>query len=326
VTGAAATAELLADGGAAASGTDFFRSRRFLAAERATHTLRISIDRDDAAGALVAPVIGREIPGSDRRDAISPYGYPGFKLAADSGAPGAGVDPIDPASIDFSPTGLVSLFVRHRLGSEPPLSGSTARNTVFIADPRERRKSRASDRQQIRRNEREGYRVEIVSGPQSATVQRAGFLTAYLETMKRAGAEDRYLYDAAYFDEILTFEGSRLALAIAPSGAVSAASIVVRSDGMLHYHLSGTANPHLRDSPMKNVVSGLVDLAVDEGLPLNLGGGISAGDRLEEFKRGFANRSERLRTSEIICDADAYATLGEGRAPNGYFPAYRASG
>jgi len=326
VTGPAATAELLADGGVAASGADFFRSRHFLVAEGATHTLRIANDGAEGGGALVAPVIVRDIPGSDRRDATSPYGYPGFEISGDPDAPGVDGNPIDSASIDFSPTGLVSLFIRHRLGHKPPLSGPTARNTVFLADPGQPRKNRASDRQQIRRNEREGYRVEIVSGPQSATVQREGFLTAYLETMKRAGAEDRYIYDAAYFDEILAFEGSRLALAEAPSGAVAAASIVVRSDGMLHYHLSGTANSHLRDSPMKNVVSALVDLAAGEELPLNLGGGISAGDPLEEFKRGFANRSEQLRTSEIVCDADAYATLCEGRAPNGFFPAYRASG
>ena len=41
---------------------------------------------------------------------------------------------------------------------------------------------------------------------------------------------------------------------------------------------------------MKNVVASLVELAAELGAPLNLGGGITRGDRLEEFKRGFANR------------------------------------
>ncbi len=43
---------------------------------------------------------------------------------------------------------------------------------------------------------------------------------------------------------------------------------------------------------MKNVVAALVELAAELGLPLNLGGGIARGDRLEEFKRGFANREQ----------------------------------
>ena len=55
---------------------------------------------------------------------------------------------------------------------------------------------------------------------------------------------------------------------------------------------------------MKNVVAALVELSAGQGLPLNLGGGISRGDRLEEFKRGFANREQPWRTSEIVCDAD----------------------
>ena len=53
---------------------------------------------------------------------------------------------------------------------------------------------------------------------------------------------------------------------------------------------------------MKNVVASLVELSAELGLPLNLGGGISRGDRLEEFKRGFANRELPWHTSEIVAD------------------------
>ena len=72
--GAAATATLLEDAGAAASGEEFFRSPPFLAAEGVTHTLRIESD----AGELLAPLVVRDIEESDARDASSPYGYPGL--------------------------------------------------------------------------------------------------------------------------------------------------------------------------------------------------------------------------------------------------------
>ena len=120
--------------------------------------------------------------------------------------------------------------------------------------------------------------------------------------MRRTGAAAHYFFGAAYFDRILESERTWLALATAPDGELAAASIAAVSDGFLHYYLSGSADSHLRDSPMKNVVARLVELAAELGLPLNLGGGISAGDALEEFKRGFANREQPWRTSEIVCD------------------------
>ena len=181
-----------------------------------------------------------------------------------------------------------------------------------------------SDRQQIRRNLRRGYEVAIGAGPDSTAAQRSGFLDAYEQTMRRAGAPQRYLFGPAYFERILCSPQSWLASAREPGGAVAAASVAGISDGMLHYFLSGTADAHLRDSPMKNVVSGLSDLAAELGLPLNLGGGLRPGDRLEEFKRGFANREEAWHTSELICDPQAYRRLSGGRDVGGFFPAYRA--
>jgi hypothetical protein len=143
--------------------------------------------------------------------------------------------------------------------------------------------------------------------------------------MRRTAAGERYFFGAAYFNRILESDRTWLALALAPGGEVAAASIVARSDGYLHYYLSGTADPNLPESPMKNIVASLVKLAAEQGLPLNLGGGISPGDRLEEFKRGFANRELPWRTSEIVCDAGAYERLCAGRSAGDFFPAYRAS-
>jgi hypothetical protein len=322
VTEPAATAELIEDRGEAAAGDEFFRSRPFLDAEGVTHTLRIAGE----AGELVAPLIVREIAGTSERDAISPYGYPGV-TASDIDHTGAGSisdAPIDPVAVDFSATGLVTVFLRHTL-SAPPLSGASERNVVQIADPELAPKSRPSDRNQINKNLRRGYELRLLLGPETTPAQRAGFLAAYEQTMRRTGAAERYFFAAAYFDRILESAQTWLALALAPDGEIAAASIAARSDDYLHYYLSGSADSHLRDSPMKNIVAALVELAGEQGLPLNLGGGISAGDRLEEFKRGFANRELPWCSSEIVCDAGAYERLSAGREAGGFFPAYRAS-
>lgn len=321
-----AVAELIADRGEAAAGEEFFRAPRFLEAEGVTHTLRIGAEDRE----LLAPVIVRPIPDNDEVDAISPYGYPGFALrdsASDIDHTGGGSmsdAALDPAAIDWSGTGLVSLFIRHALG-EPPVSGSSGRNVVQIADPSLPRKSRGSDRNQINRNRRAGYEVEIVTGPETSAEERAGFLAAYEQTMRRTEAADHYFFGAAYFDRLLASPLAWLATARAPGGDVAAASLAVRSDGFLHYYLSGSADAHLRDSPMKNVVAELIEFAAERELPLNLGGGICRGDRLEEFKRGFANREQTWRTSEIVCDQAAYERLAAGREAGDFFPAYRSS-
>src|SRR6185437_9463186 len=126
-------AQLIEDGGASAGGgvgghpSEFFRGAHFLAAEGATHTLRIETEGAE----LLAPLIVRPIGDGPDLDAVSPYGYPGFSVVGD-GAVGDGW--LDPAEVDFRRTGLVSVFLRHRLDLVP-LSGATERNVVQIADP-----------------------------------------------------------------------------------------------------------------------------------------------------------------------------------------------
>ncbi|HET8566324.1 MAG TPA: GNAT family N-acetyltransferase, partial [Solirubrobacterales bacterium] len=230
---------------------------------------------------------------------------------------------LDPKKIDFSATGLVSVFIRHTLGP-PPFSDATERNVVQIADPALPPKSRPSDRRQVRRNLEAGYELELVPGTETSPEQRVGFNDVYEQTMRRTGAAGHYFFGLSYFDRILEADRAWLALANGPDGDLAAASIAVVSDGYLHYYLSGSADSRLRDAPMKNVVTRLLEHSGELGLPLNLGGGITSGDALEEFKRGFANRRQPWLTSELVCEPEKYARLSAGRDAGAFFPAYRA--
>jgi hypothetical protein len=237
---------------------------------------------------------------------------------------GVGDASVDPAEVDFHRTGLVSVFIRHRLDLVP-LAGSTERNVVQIHDPALKPKSRPSDRRQVRRNLEAGYAVELIPATETSAGQRAAFCDLYEQTMRRTDAAAHYFFGGAYFEEILGAERTWLALATDPEGAPAAASIACVSDGYLHYYLSGSADSHLVDSPMKNVLARLIEHADELELPLNLGGGIRPGDALEEFKRGYANRTLAWRTSEVVCDPERYAALTGTPDAGGFFPAYRAS-
>ncbi len=307
-------ADLVADRGKAAQTADFFRSRAFYDAEGVTHTLRI----EDAGRAIALPLVVREIPGTELSDGISPYGYPGAAVDPDAGSPP------DPAGIDWSSTGLVSVFARERIGEEPCLARATARSVVQVHDPTRPRSLRSRLGEQIRRNRKLGYRVEVLEGPQTSVEERASFHAAYTETMRRAKAAERYFFEPEYLATILGFERSWLLLGRSPEGAIAAGAIAALSDGLLHYYLGGTAEAHLGDSPFKNVVEAMIEQAGELGVPLNLGGGVRAGDGLEDFKRGFANRELPFHTHEIVCDPGAYQRLNEGRADREFFPLYRA--
>ena len=307
-------AELIADGGAAAETDDFFRSRPFYGAEGVTHTVRI----EDAGVEVALPLLVREIPGTELVDATSPYGYPGAAVRGGDGAP------LDPRETDWMGTGLVSLFARERLGAEPCLAGATRRSVVQVHDPSRPRRLRSRFGEQIRHNRKLGYHVEVLPGPETSVEHRASFHAAYTETMERAGAAKRYFFDPEYLGAILAFERSWLLLGRTAESATAAAAIAALSDGLLHYYLGGTAEAHLSDSPFKNVVAAMIELADELGLPLNLGGGVRPGDGLEDFKRGFANAELPFHTHEIVCDPDAYRRLSEGREDSGFFPLYRA--
>jgi hypothetical protein len=307
-----ARASLIEDRGSAASDPgNFFRAPEFLAAEGVTHTLTIEAGPSE----LRLPLIVRLIEGSDRLDAVSPYGYPGASGVRDT--------PPDPGEIDWGETGLVSLFLRDRIGEPPSLAEGTVRSEVQLVEGESGIRKRL--REQIRRNERRGWLVESRPGAEVDAAALEGFESAYAETMARTGASERYLFSTEYFRGILGSERAWLLLASRERGSATAGAIAVASDGLLHYYLGGTADEALEDSPMKNLFAAMIALAEELGLPLNLGGGVSPGDSLESFKRGFATGTAPFRTHEVICDPAAYERLSAGADGGEFFPAYRAS-
>lgn len=267
------------------------------------------------------PLLVRETPDDAHRDAISPYSYPGGKVRG---------GPIDPADVDLAASGLVSVFIRERLGEPLAFTGATDRSVVLVSDPGHKRKSRMSDRQQIRKNEAAGYTAELVGGPEAAEADVDGLHAVYTETMRAVDATSRYFFGRDYFAGLLRSPLTWLLTVRAPEGDPAAAALLVRSDGFLHYYLSGTADAHRRRAPSKNLIVAATDHAESLGLPLNLGGGLKPGDGLEEFKRGFANAELPFRTHELICDPGAYERLSAARDAaaatdaGSFFPRYRA--
>lgn len=305
---------LLADRGAAATGSDFFRSSVFLAAEGTTHTLVV----DAGTTRVCVPLIVRDVPGSARQDAISPYGYPGGRLDGPIGTP------LDASAVDLRPTGLVSAFVRDRL-VEPALVGGTARGVVVLHDPTRPRSLSKTFRRDLRRCSAAGYQAEVHAGAEARDEELAGFATAYHATMDQVGASDRYRFSPDYLRACLDAAGSWLVLVTGPHGGVAAGELVVTSDGLLHSYLAGTCTADRPWSPGKLATARAIDLADDLSLALNFGGGLSPGDGVERSKRSYGNATSTFVTHEFVGDLDAMTDLtGRGPRSPGFFPPYRA--
>jgi hypothetical protein len=298
-------AELLEDGGERARSSAFFRSEQYQRAEHVTHSLVVG-DRF-AAGLVLSEIPG----GQGLRDATSAYGYPGAVVPATR-------EPLDPHEVDWSGTGLVSVFLRDSVGGEPCLDGGTLRSEVQLVDTRTELEIRSTHTRHIRRNERLGY-----STAESADVEAFGAL--YRQTMARTEAAPRYFFGDDYLGQLLIAPSARLLITQAPDGRPASGAIVVESDAVLHYFLGGTADGLLEHSPFKSTVAAMIDLARELDMPLNLGGGLTPGDALEHFKRGFSNSSAPFYTHELVCDPQAYQRLSAGREASGFFPLYRAN-
>ena len=308
-------AMLVPDAGASARSADYFRSPHHLRAEGVTHTLVI----DGGEGrSLLLPLIVRPIEGTPHRDAVSPYGYPGGLVN--------GLSEVPKEAVDWRATGLVCIFVRDRVSGPRCFGGATERNEVFFIDPRLPVEFREMHRRHVKRNVRDGFVTHREPARDAASEVREGFKQAYRQTMVRDRASARYFFSDAYFEELFASPVAWLLTTRAPDGQVAAAAVCVSSDGVLHYYLGGTADAYRARSPSKNLFVAMAELCSELGLPLHLGGGIQPGDGLEEFKRGLANSSSRLRTHEVICEPELYAHLVGGRAEGGYFPAYRFPG
>ena len=275
----------------AAETDDFFRSRPFYDAEGVTHTLRIEGagfgDRMPAAG-----------PRDRRHRAVrwsSPYGFPGAAVREQRGtAP-------DPAEIDGRAPGWSACSPASGWG-EPCLATPTERSAVQVHDPSRPRGLRSRFVEQIRRNSKRGYRVSCCPGRESSVEQRASFHAVYTQTMRRAEAAERYLFEPGYFATILGFDRSWLLLCHSHDGGHRGGAIAALSDGLLHYYLGGTAEAHLGDSPFKNVVEAMIELAAELGVLFNLGGGFGPGTAWRTSSAASptaSSRSTHTRSSAI---------------------------
>lgn len=291
--------------------------------------------------AVLYPLVLREI-GDGRRDIVSPYGYGGPLFHGDA--------PVEEFASRFwgffeewaRDERVVSEFTRLSLFDDVlPHPGRTReRNLNFVREIEPDHDAlwaacSPKIRQNARRAGRAGVKVRVV---EDASLVHE-FHRIYTGTMERRNSDSWYRFDEAFFsalhDEV---PDGVLYVAAEVDGQVVSIDLMLLGRDTAYYFLGGTDLSVSRDRPNDLVKMSVMEWLSEHGYRWYvLGGGVSAGDSLERYKRGFAPQGERMfRTAERILDESAYQELVERRRGaavrtgrtwdegSAFFPLYRA--
>ncbi|MDR3669552.1 MAG: GNAT family N-acetyltransferase [Holophaga sp.] len=297
----------------------------------------------EGGAAMLIPMVLRPLPPELEpdpgwRDAATPYGYPCPLLRGDPDE--AAVAAMLQAFRDTgAAAGIVTAFLRlHPLlpllpTAEAPFQAFGALvqhgETVYLDLNQGReeldRQTRVNHLADVRRLEREGYRVLL-----DGWDRLDDFVAIYQQTMRYRSADAFYCFEPGYFVDLRRCLGERLHLSLVqdPDGAAAAAGLFTWTDGLVQFHLSGTSEAHRRAGPAKLMLIHMRDWARERGARyLHLGGGVGCRqDSLAFFKQGFSKLRAPFSTLRMVLHPERYQALLGRRGRSGssdFFPGYR---
>lgn len=317
---------------------DFYHRPAYVAlsAEHEGGTANALLVEDGDRGMLL-PLVIRPIPGSDRTDATSPYGYPG-PLVWGSDDPEFVRAAFEAGVHELRARGVVSLFVRLHplLDAAPPIGVGTLMThgeTVSLDLSQSLDEIWGQTRNNHRRDIGKAIRTGYVARVDEAWEHFATFVRLYRETMERLSAEERYMFDERYFAGLRDALGPSLFLWVVMIGdVVTAAVLFTETSGIVQYHLAGTDEQYASARPTKLLIHAVTRWAKERGdVRLHLGGGVGGADNsLMHFKSGFSDERHVFHTLRVVVDEAEYERLvlagDPARDPTdlgGFFPLYR---
>lgn len=194
----------------------------------------------------------------------------------------------------------------------------------------QRRQYRKSNKSEI--NQLRGKKGYIVKEAESRE-EILEFISIYYENMDRVKAPENYYFDEAYFFHFLDNPcfSSKLLLALKDE-KITAGAIFTITKQIMQYHLAGTKEAYIGDTPMKLILDEARLKGNELGLKyLHLGGGVGGSDEdsLFRFKAGFSKERFVYRTWQYVVDQQKYEEVCKSKIEDKYFhstyfPLYRA--
>ncbi len=288
---------------------------------------------------LALPLVIRPIENSDWFDMTSVYGYCGFVANQN-------LETVDGELLAFfkdnfkqfcQENNIVSVFSRlHPIINQSFLFADFG----FVADlnktvavdlrlsPEEQRKQyRKSNKSEINQLKKKGF--SVVEAQNHSEIDN--FISIYYETMDRVNADKYYYFSNEYFYKFLSNDFFQNKLLLAKFGdEVVAGAIFTYTDKIMQYHLAGTTEKYIRETPMKLILDEARLLGNNLSLEfLHLGGGVGGSDEdsLFKFKSGFSDLYCQFSIWKFISDQEKYSNLvakkGLNADKSSFFPLYR---
>lgn len=290
----------------------------------------------DGDNFITLPIVIRPIEGTDYFDITSVYGYAGPVFKLNEGYDFSNLKNFFITKFtEFCKfKNIVSVFSRlHPLIEQDIAIESLGQivnlnKTVEIdltktpeEQRKEYRKSLKSELNQLRRKEIE---VRVANTKEEIDA----FITIYYETMDRVKATSNYYFSREYFYEFLNNEDFDAKLLIAvKENKIIAGAIFTLTDTIMQYHLAGTTEEYIRETPMKLILDEARLIGNDSSaLSFHLGGGVGGSDEdsLFRFKSGFSKNFKQFSVWKYIVNQQVYNELSKEKNQTSFFPLYRS--
>ncbi len=160
------------------------------------------------------------------------------------------------------------------------------------------------------------------------------FMSLYYENMDRVNAKKHYYFSKEYFLDFIKskdYETDVLMAIDKESQEIVSAAMMVKTNSIIQYHISGTKNAYLNLSPIRLLIDEMrINGSNGRYKYFNLGGGLGNNeDELFRFKSSFSKDFKNFKVWKYIVNEDIYNDLVEAKnitdKDSDFFPLYRYS-
>jgi len=323
--------------------SDFYHTYCYHELSKNENETPILIKYKDEKSCVLLALLVKEIENTDYKDARSVYGYTGVLYLSDK----SNFDNDnfrEELNEYFLEQRIVSIFSRlhpYLEHQEDVLDGlgviSSPGDVVFIdlLEPLEVQRQNYSRRLKTQVNKAQRL-CTIIKGETDIHIQ--AFIDIYYENMQRVNANGSYFFDELYFHQLMTcpyFETELSLVLCNETQEIIAGALFIKTDDIVHYHLSGIKEEYLGFNPIKLVIDRMRVKSTNDGYKyLNLGGGRSCKqDSLFTFKSSFSKHYMPFKLWKFIVNEEAYEFLVNKQKQieanvdfeidKEFFPAYR---
>ncbi|MEO4006317.1 MULTISPECIES: GNAT family N-acetyltransferase [unclassified Flavobacterium] len=315
---------------------DFYHTQSYHLLAKENHpVLCVAYFNDDF---IALPLIIRDIVGTPYKDCTSVYGYCGPISSMDfNKIPDEIIQSFqNKLLVFFKENNIITAFSRlHPLiANEKLFDGfgivkdinKTIAIDLRLSLDEQRKQYRKSNKSELNQLRRKGF--QVIESQNKSDVDT--FVSIYQETMRRVEASESYFFDKDYFYDFLNnscFE-NKLLLA-KKDNIITAGAIFTITDKIMQYHLAGTTEAYIKETPMKLILDEARLLGNDLGVDfLHLGGGVGGSDEdsLFRFKSGFSDYRCNYKVWQFIVDPEKYDELVKNCkvVRTNFFPLYRS--